>query len=466
MLDIVIIGSGPGGYRAAVLAALQGMETAIVERDVWGGCCLNRGCVPKKAWHHSARLLAHQERLARRGLIGHLQADLERLWQHQREVVETVRESYVEYLQRLGVQRHHGHGSLAGPGQVRVVGSDGETRLQARHVVLATGAAPRYPAGLEPRAGRILDTDMLFQTPLPPGRRVALVGGGVIGTELAFILTQLGLQLTWIAGGPPLRDGAFSAAARRHLQAALEASRTPPPLDTRLTTARLTEAGVEVHLDDGHRLQVDWVLLATGRRPVTDGLGLERAGARCDAQGFVETDAHLRAGDGLWAIGDCVGPVMTANQALADAALVIHNIRHPQALRRRRLETVPQAIYSAVELARVGLNEDQAEDRGLEPAVGFAAFATDPKALGEDDPEGFVRLIADMDEGTLLGAEIVGHGAGELIHLVSTRSDPASALRALAHAPYNHPSRSEQWQNAAETLAAKWGLAHWLWDAP
>ena len=464
-LDLVIIGSGPGGYRAAVLAALQGLQTAIVEKDVWGGCCLNRGCVPKKAWHDSARLLARQRHLAERGVLGALRPDLGRAWQHQRRVVERVRESYLDYLAHLKVARHAGHGRLDGPGRVVVGSKQGETVLETRHVILATGAVPALPAGLEAVPGRILTTDDLFQAPPPPGRRVALVGGGVIGTEFAFILRQLGLDLLWIAGGAPLRASDFSPSARQTLARALRESGAPDPLPARLAGARVGDDGVRLSLDDGSEHTVDWLLLGTGRRPVSEGLGLETAGIAPGADGFIPVDEHLRTGaPGVFAIGDCVGPAMTANQALADAAVAVHNIRHPDRPRTRPLREVPLAVYSAVELARLGLTEEQAEDEGFEPAVGFAAFATDPKALGEDDAEGYLRLLADMDEGTLLGAEAVGHGAGELIHLVSTRPDPESVLRELAHGRYNHPTRSEQWQNAAETLAAKWGLAGWLWD--
>jgi len=463
-LDLVIIGSGPGGYRAAVLAALQGLQTAIVERETWGGCCLNRGCVPKKAWHDSARLLARQAHLAERGVVGTLRPDLARAWRHQRQVVRQVRESYLDYLGHLKVARHPGHGRLAGPGRVRVSGAEGETVLETDHVILATGAAPRLPAGLAPTPGRILTTDDLFQSPPPEGKRVALVGGGVIGTELAFILHHLGLELTWIAGGAPLRGSDFSPSARQTLARALEANGVPAPLPARLAAAQAGDEGVRVSLDDGDELTVDWLLLGTGRRPVSEGLGLETVGITPGEDGFIPVDERLRAAPGVYAIGDCVGPVMTANQALADAAVAVHNIRHPDRPRTRRLREVPLAVYSAVELARLGLTEEQAEDEGFEPAVGFAAFATDPKALGEGDSEGFVRLLADMDDGRLLGAEVVGHGAGELIHLVSTRPDPHALLRELAHGRYNHPSRSEQWQNAAETLAAKWGLAGWLWD--
>jgi len=208
---------------------------------------------------------------------------------------------------------------------------------------------------------------------------------------------------------------------------------------------------------------VDWVLLGTGREPSTDGLDLERAGVVCDAHGFVERDSHLRtAAPNIYAIGDVAGHWMTANHALSDATIAVANI-----LGEARIQDaiqVPMVVYSAVEMARVGLDDDAAEDAGFEPAVGFAAFETSPRALGQDEPEGFVRLLGDMDTGELLGGEIIGAEAGELIHLLTLAPDSATALAWLARGRWNHPTRAEEILNATETLAAKWNLQAQIFD--
>ena len=453
--DAVVIGSGPGGYRTAVLGALRGLRVAIVEKAEWGGCCLNRGCVPKKAWYHSAQLVQASRGFAARGLDGALTPDLGRAWVHQRRLVETVRASYTDYLKRLGVVALRGAARL-GPNLTVAVNGD---VLAARHIVLATGGAPRLPAGVAPVAGKILTTDMLFDDPVPAGVRVAIVGGGVIATEFAFILRLLGKEVQWFSRRAPLAASSFSTPALATLRVALQAAEVAVQLRVPERIAVEREA-VALRFADGTTTAVDWVLLATGRHPATADLDLAQAGVQADAAGFIKTDAYLATTvPHIFAIGDCVaGAPMTANQALADAATVVRNILRPQSARREPMR-VPEVIYSAVELARVGLTETAAEDAGHDPAIGFAAFETNPRALGQDEAAGFVRLIADMDDGRLLGGEIVGHEAGELVHLLCAGEDAEVALKRLAQAPFNHPARAEEVLNAVETLATKWGLA-------
>lgn len=452
--DLVVIGSGPGGYRAAVLGALRGLSVAIVEKGVWGGCCLNRGCVPKKAWHHTARLVAASREGARRGLAGTLRADLAQAWEHQRRVSATVRENYASYLKRLGVAAIEGEARLAAGRSVEV----GGRRLTAGGIVIATGSHPRVPVNLQRVPGRILTTDDLFEQPPPPGRRVAVVGSGVVATELAFILAMLGLEVAWLCQGEPLAQRGFSDSALRVMQTALDRHGVRARSGSRPLGATVTADGVELALPGGACETVDWVLLGTGRVPHTEGLDPEGAGVQLTPGGFVAVDEFQRtSAQGVHAIGDVCNSAMTANHALAEAAVAVADLVAPGS-RKRAPHAVADVIYSAQELARIGLTEDEAEHAGFEPAVGFAAFEANPRALGQDDGGGFVRLLADMDEGTLLGAEIVGAEAGELINLVGQAFGHEDALARLAGFAYNHPARAEEVQNACETLAFRWGL--------
>lgn len=457
--DLIVIGSGPGGYRAAVLATLRGLRVAIVEAAAWGGCCLNRGCVPKKDWHHSARLIANSRHYAKRGINGALTADLQVAWEHQHKVVATVRDSYTDYIQRLGISAFNGTASFLDPHTVDI----NNTAINAQHIIIATGSSPFVPPGYPLTPGRILTTDDLFNQPVPAGRRVAIVGSGVIGSEFAFILSQLGCEVMWLSNNKPLANSQFSAPALKILHAALNQSG--------ITTYRraehieILEEGVKLSFADASNVQVDWILLGSGRRPHTADLHPERAGVALDEAGFVQVNTHLQTtAPHIYAIGDVANPRMTANQALADASIAIANIIHPES-RHQTPAAVPELVYSAVELGRIGINEDEAEDAELEPAVGFAAFESNPRALGQDDIAGFVRLIADMDNGTLLGAEVVGNEAGEIIHSIAQQLGHSDALARLAGSFYNHPARTEEIQNATETLAAKWGLSKQVFGA-
>lgn len=457
--DLAVIGSGPGGYRAAVLGALRGLSVVIIEKADWGGCCLNRGCVPKKDWYHTARLMAAQTHFAGRGLDGQLRADLDRAWAHQRRVVDGIRTRYLDYLHHLKVTRLDGHARFLDPRHLSVEHPDRPTRrVRADHVIIATGGQPVIPAPFEPIPDKVLTTDMLFDAPPPPGERVAVIGSGVVATEFAYIFSQLGRQVTWLARSPMLRRLPLSRPARDALTQALARQGLHLRSGIGFEAITVTEDDVRLHLSGDETLAVDWVCLGTGRRPHTEGLALEQAGIRTDDRGFIRRNGQLQTDvPHIYAIGDVACEWMTANHALAEATTVIGHIRDGQARHLDPLR-VPMVVYSALELARLGMDETLAEDTGHEPAVGFAAFETSPCALGQDDTAGFVRLIADMDTGALLGGEILGAQAGELIHLLSLAPDRDTALAWIARGAFNHPSRTEEILNAAETLAGKWGL--------
>lgn len=455
-----MIGSGPGGYRAAVLGALRGLKVTIVEKNAWGGCCLNRGCVPKRTWYHSARLIAAQRNFAARGIAGSLAADLTQAWRHQREVVTQVRASYVDYLKRLGVKLIQGAARFIDARTVSVAGEN----VACRSVIVATGSEPVIPPNVPRSPGRILTTDDLFDAQPPAGGRVAVIGSGVVGTEFAFILSMLGKQVVWLMREPPLSHAGYSAAARKALAAALAEVNIAPRTGSRVVAANVDRQSVQLRLPDGGTEQVDWVLLGAGRAPHTEGLDLAAAGVETTTAGFIRVDAFQRSSaPSIYAVGDVANAAMTSNHALQDAAVAVDNIITPES-RRRDDAAVPRVVYSALELARVGLNEDDAEARGLEPAAGFTAFGSNPAALSESEANGFVRVVAEMDSGALLGAEIVGRDAGELMQIIGVEFGARDALGRLAAAAYNHPARAEEILNAVETLAARWGLTEVVFE--
>jgi dihydrolipoamide dehydrogenase len=453
--DLAIVGSGPGGYRAAVLGALRGLKVAIIEQGVWGGTCLNRGCVPKKAWYSTARLVAASAQFAERGISGRLTPDLAQAWRHQRGVVEAVRASYIDYLERLGVSALTGRAMLRPGRRLEIEGRD---ILSAGAFVLATGSSPHVPPALALHAGRVLTSDELFDAPPPPGRRVAVLGSGVIGTEMAFILAMLGCEVVWLVQSEPLARLGFTSAALTLLREALADQGVQPRRVGRPRACIVDAGGVTLELPDGGDERVDWVLVASGRRPNVARLGLDAAGIPIDAGGFIATDERtMTAATDIYAIGDCANSRMTSNHALADAGVAVANILAPGSAHRDD-GAVPEVVYSALELARLGLSDAQAEDAGFEPATGLASLAASPAALAIGEPRGFVRLVADLDSGALLGAEVVGAYAGEWMHAVGAAFRTPDALARLARIRYNHPALAEEILNATETLAAKWGL--------
>lgn len=456
--DLCVIGSGPGGYRAAILAALRGLEVAIIERGDWGGCCLNRGCVPKKDWYHSARLIAANRYFAGRGVKGQLSGDMGQAWEHQERVVANVQESYLDYMRRLKIHTIEGHARFLSNSRVEVRHRGELQTLDAQHTIIATGGVPTVPPPFRAVRGKVLTTDMLYDERPPAGARVALIGSGVVATEFAFIFSMLGKEVVWLARSEPLRKIPFSPQARSTLREAFDSHGIALRQGVAVESVDSSGDGVRIALQDGEIIAVDWVCLGTGRTPYTKGLHLESAGVEVDESGFIRRNAQLQTTvPNIYAIGDVAGEWMTANHALSDATVAVANIIDGNTHQQDGL-CVPIVIYSAVEMARLGLDEDMAEDAELEPAIGFAAFDHNPCALGQDEAEGFVRLVADMDSGRLLGGEVIGADAGEIIHLLSLAPDRETALRLFAKGRYNHPARGEEVLNAAETLASKWGL--------
>lgn len=449
--DLIVIGSGPAGYRAAVLAATGGLKVGIVEKAEWGGCGLNRGCLPKNDWHHTAKLIAAAKSFARRGIQGSLTGDLASAWEHQKKFTRAVRDSYIGRMKRLGINGFAAQASFVDP---HTIALDGRDRLTARHFVIATGSTPYVPKPFFLTENRVLTTDELFTQPPPPGKRVAIVGSGAVGAEFAFILTMLGREVTWVAQNRPLAQSRFSAAALQQLYDKLKRLGIEPRVGARPEAVEMPPEGVKLILQGGAESVVaDWVLLGTGRRPHTSGLALDAAGVNTDSKGFIKTNEFMQTSQPhIYAAGDVTNARMSANHALADAAVAVANILRPGSRVQDR-RAVPDVIYSALELGRIGVTDEPREGDGS--LVGTSGFDQNVRAMSQEDGDGFVRLLADVKTGALAGAELVGSDAGELIHLLASRYGDPDALRAFATAFYSHPARAEEVFHAARTLAGQ-----------
>lgn len=451
--DLIVIGSGPGGYRAAVLAAQRGLKVGIVEKAEWGGCGLNRGCVPKNDWHHSAKLIASSKTFAKRGVQGQLSGDLGAAWEHQKKVVKTVRDSYIANMKRLGIS---GFAASASFVDANTIALDGHDRITAHHFIIATGSYPYVPKPFYQTDGKVLTSDELFNQPPPAGKRVAIVGSGTVGAEFAFILSMLGKEVVWISQSAPLSGSCFSPPTLKLLMDKFKQFGIEPKTGNRPEAVEMLPEGVKLILQGGaEEVIVDWVLLGTGRRPHTTGLNLDAAGINTDSKGFIKINEYLQTAQAnIYAIGDVTNPRMTANHALADAAVAVANILQAESRKHDR-KAVPDMVYSALELGRIGLNGAAEKN---DPAIGIATFDTNPRALGQDDNDGFVRLVADAQSGVLLSGEVAGTDAGELIHLLAQHYGQPDALQHLAQAYFSHPARAEAFFDAAEAIAAKLNL--------
>ncbi len=448
--DLIVIGSGPGGYRAAVLAAQRGLKVGIVEKADWGGCGLNRGAIPKNAWHHSAKLLAASRGYAKRGVQGALNGDLAQAWEHQKKMVKAVRDGYIGAMKQLRIA---GFAAQAAFVDAHTITLDGRDSLSSQHFIIATGASTFVPKPFYQTENKVLTSDDLFNQAPPAGKRVAIVGSGMVATEFAFILAMLGKEVTWVCQNPPLANTGFSPSALQMLMEKFKHYGIEPKLGNRPEAVEIMPEGVKLILQGGsEEIVVDWVLLGTGRRPHTTGLNLDAAGVNTDSKGFIKVNEFLQtAQPNIFAIGDVANQRMSANQALADAQIAVANMLQAESRKQDR-SAVPEVVYSALELARVGLN-GAAENKN--PAIGLASFENNPRALGQDAAEGFVRLVADAQSGVLLSGEAVGSDAGELVHIIAQHYGQPNALQHLAQAYYSHPARAEEIYAAAAEIAAK-----------
>jgi dihydrolipoamide dehydrogenase len=450
--DVVVIGAGPGGYPAAIRAAQLGASVAVVERERLGGTCLNWGCIPTKTLIAGGERYWQAKHDAALGLktngVGY---DYAAMAKRKDEVVATLRNGVGQLLKGNGVKVFEGVGSFDAPNRIAVAGPDGKTKemLQAGGVIVATGSESAMP-GFIPRHARVLESrGFLDLTALP--RSLLVLGGGVIGCEFACLAAQLGVSVTVVE---LLEDilVMLDADVRRELkQHMTKAFGIEILTGQALQDIQAGDAGVKGKV--GERvLEADILLASVGRRPVTAGLRLENAGLRVNKAGFIETDdcGHTKAG-GVYAIGDVTaGSTLLAHGATAQGVVAAENLCSGK--RRTNDKLVPACIFTAPEIGTVGLTEQQAAAQNRPVKVGKFPFAALGKALASGEASGFAKWVVDAATDRLVGAQVVGPHATDLI------GEAALAIRAeltaeeLGRTIHCHPTFAEAWMEAAHAV--------------
>ncbi len=456
--DLIVIGSGPAGYKSALTAAHLGAKVALIEQFLPGGTCLNQGCVPKKTLLHLANLLEDVRELHGHGLNGTVSGDFKAALAHKNTVVSAIRANFPIWLRHLGVHLFRGtarfrpDASRAGVHRI-AVSTEPDRRadqmLNADRVIIATGSAPIELTNCPTDGQRIINSrHFLIDLDHQP-QSVLCVGGGAIGTEFAFLLHQFGSRVTVAEMGSRLLNKAgIPERASGMLERKFDRLGISVRKGVTVHEYVRTPSGVAVTLTDGSRAEYDCVLVAVGRRPMTGELGLEDVGVKLDEKGFVATDDYLQTGvAGIYAAGDVKSGPMTANAALHDAKIAAANAVGGNRL-RRNYHRVPIVIDSALEIAGVGLTEDQAEEAGFSPDVARVNFAASAKARAKNDCEGFIEVVHDEETGQLLGGCIVGPEAGEQIHMLAAACQSERGLWFFTDMNYSHPSWTEEIENA------------------
>lgn len=467
--DLVIIGSGPGGYKAAIAAAHLGAKVALVEKGLAGGTCLNQGCIPKSTLLHLATLIEDIQDLQGRGLIGEVHGDFVAAMAHKDAVVTGIRDNFTVWLKRLGVKVFYGTARLLDSRSVEVVLTtlapatqheaelivDGKVMLTANRIILATGSKPRELESCPTDGVRIINSrDFMFKLDHLP-ESVLCVGGGAIGVELGFLLHQFGSKVSIVEQSDRLINQArISERASGVLERKFKRIGIVVKNNTSVTKCTVNGDSVDVTFTNGEHASYACVLVAVGRQPVVDGLGLEALGMEFTADGFIRTSEYLETSiPGIYAIGDVKPGPMTANAALHDAKIAVANAIKGNELRSNYFK-VPVVINSALEIAAVGLTEDQADEAGFESDVARASFGGSGKSRAHHDYEGFIEVVHDGDTGQLLGGCIVGPEAGEQIHMLEAACQSTRGLWFFKDMSYSHPSWCEELETAVDPYTA------------
>jgi dihydrolipoamide dehydrogenase len=451
--DVVIIGGGPGGYNAAIRAGQLGMKVACVEmRGTLGGTCLNVGCMPSKALLHASELFAAANgEFATLGIEVTPKLNLPQMMKQKADSVGQLTKGIEFLFKKNKVDWMKGRGRIAGPGKVEVTAEDGSvTTLAAKDILIATGSEPSPLPGVTVDQKRIVDSTGALSLPEVPGHLV-VIGAGIIGLELGSVWRRLGAQVTVIEYLDRITPG-MDAELAKTFQRALTKQGFAFKLGAKVTGAKTSKTGVSVTFEPvaggaAETLDADYVLLAIGRRPYTEGLGLETVGITPDKRGFIETDHFRTAAAGVWAIGDTIHGPMLAHKAEEDGVACIETIAGKYGHVDYNL--VPSVVYTAPEVAWVGKTEEQLKAEGRAYKTGKFPFTANSRAKINHETEGFVKVLADAATDEILGVHMIGPQVSEMVGEFCVAMAFRAASEDVARTCHPHPTRSEALRQAA-----------------
>ncbi|MCP5402600.1 MAG: dihydrolipoyl dehydrogenase [Novosphingobium sp.] len=462
--DLIVLGSGPGGYVAAIRAAQLGLKTAIVERERLGGICLNWGCIPTKALLRSAEVFHQMQHAKDYGLAAEkITADLDAIVKRSRGVADQLNKGVTGLMKKNKIAVHMGQGKLTAPGKLTVTGEDGkDTELEAKHVIIATGARAReLPKKTGKADGKRIWTYRHAMVPPEMPTKLLVVGSGAIGIEFASFYNDLGAEVTVIEMVDrivPVEDADVSA----FLEKALRKQGMTIHTSARLETIEPGDKSVKVGIKDkdGNVTEAEYshVIAAVGILPNIENIGLEDVGVEPDERFHIKADGFGRTNvPGIWAIGDCTAGPWLAHKASHEGVTAAEAIAqelgnkdvHPHPLDRRN---IPGCTYCHPQIASVGLTEAKAKDEGYELKVGTFPFIGNGKAIALGEPEGFIKTVFDAKTGELLGAHMIGAEVTELIQGYVVGKTLETTEAELMQTVFPHPTLSEMMHES--TLAA------------
>ena len=454
--NLIVIGSGPGGYVAALEAAKAGFDVKVVESASLGGVCLNWGCIPTKALLKSVQTMNHAREGAAYGFSAdNVEPDIERIFARSREVAATMSKGIEFLFNKAGVQLIQGSGRILPGKKVEVTAADGSVSvLEAEHTIIATGARPTSLPFAPVDGEKIWCSRQALMPPFIPAS-MAVIGSGAVGTEFAYFYRCLGVEVTLIEFMDrvlPLEDDDIIGQVSRNLR----------KMGIKVMTSSAVQAVekgekcvLTVNTKKGEeKIEADVVLSAVGVVPNTDFIGLEQAGVEMNRRKIVVDSSYRTNVEGVYAIGDVISTPALAHVASAEAIACVEGIAGHEH-KPVNYETIPACTYISPEVASAGLREREAVARGIEYRVGKCQFAANGKAVAAGEKDGFVKLICDADDGRLLGVHLVGANVSEMIGGMVLALDAGVTADQLSHTVFPHPTMSEAICDACKQLMAK-----------
>ena len=453
--DVVIIGAGPGGYNAAIRAGQLGLKVACVEgRETLGGTCLNVGCMPSKALLHASEMYeaAAGGEFANLGIQVQPKLDLAQMMKQKAESVVNLTKGVEFLFKKNKVEWVKGWGRIDGPGKVVVKAADGsETTLETKNIVIATGSDVAKLKGVEIDEKRIISSTGALTLDKVP-EKMLVIGAGVIGLELGSVWRRLGAQITVVEFLDRILPGMDGEVAKS-FQRILEKQNVEFKLGAKVTGVDTSGKRLKVNVEPAaggtaEVIEADVVLVAIGRVPYTEGLGLKEAGVELDQRGRVQTDGHFATNvKGIYAIGDVIAGPMLAHKA-EDEGIAVAEILAGQA-GHTNYDVIPSVIYTFPEVASVGKAEEELKQAGVAYTSGKFPFTANARTKVNQTTDGFVKILADTKTDRVLGVHIVGAEAGEMIHEAAVLMEFGGSAEDLARTCHAHPTRSEAVKEAA-----------------
>jgi dihydrolipoamide dehydrogenase len=453
--DVLVIGSGPGGYVAAIRAAQLGLRTGCVEsRETLGGTCLNVGCIPSKAMLHASDLYdeAVSGRLAKLGVKVETSLDLDTMHGQRKDAVKQLTGGIEFLFKKNKVEWLKGSASFTGKDSVKI----GDREVRAKNIIIATGSSVTPLPGVTIDQKIVVDSTGALELPSVP-KHLVVIGGGVIGLELGSVWRRLGAKVTVVEFLDQILPG-FDGEVRKEANKIMKKQGLEFRLSTKVTGVKVDGATATLTLEpaaggDATTIEADAVLVSIGRRPNTEGLGLDVAGLATNQRGQVETDHRFQTSvPGIWAIGDVIPGPMLAHKAEDEGIAVAENIAGLTGIVNH--DVIPSVVYTNPEIAGVGLTEEAARERG-EVKVGKFPMAANSRAKTNHEPDGFVKVIADARTDRVLGVWIIASVGGTMIAQAAQAMEFGATSEDIAYTCHAHPTHSEAIKEAAMAVLGK-----------